>query len=221
MRRRIDRLVIAALAAAGLLVAAAGRGVAAENLFPITVGSSWTFSGSPGGRPLTMIATVKSASKANGKITAVILWTVNGAPAQEETYIVSASEVARSKSGQGGANTITPPVPVIKYPLTVGKAWSWQGHMQISQGGQSATLPGSASLKVAGRESVKTAAGTFNAYRVDMKVTVTANGQTQSVPNTYWFAPGVGMVQQSITFPGPGGKPFLLKMAISKYTIKK
>src|SRR5207302_3971917 len=113
---------------------------------------------------------------ANGKTTAIMLWTINGNPAQEETYVVSAAEVDRSRSGQGGSNVITPPVAIIKYPMAVGKSWSWQGKMEISQ---HMTLPGTATLKVAGRQTIKTAAGTFNAYRVDMKVTVTANGQTQ------------------------------------------
>ncbi len=189
---------------------------AGENLFPTKKGSSWTFSGTAGSQKLKMTAEITSSTTSGGSSTVIMLWTQNGRSVQEETYTVSQGQVVRVKAGAGGAMQSSPPVPVIKYPMAVGKSWSWKGAELVG----SMRIPASAQLKVAAKEAVKTAAGTFNAYRVDMKVTTSVQGQNVTATNSYWFAAGVGMVKQSAIVNIPGGKPLVVTAALEKYEIK-
>lgn len=185
-------------------------------MFPVGQGSTWEFAGKAGTLPLQMTATITSSTVTGNKRLVRFHWTANGKDAQEEEYIVTSTQISRARSGASGGNTIDPPIPVIKYPLQAGKSWSWKG--SIGMGGQSAS--GKAILRVIGRQSVKTRARTFNAWRVDLKLTVSAQGQTITIPNTYWFAPGAGLIKQSATLPAPGGKSLVTSGEVTKYTIK-
>ena len=159
-----------------------------------------------------MEAAVQSSRTAGGKTTAVFSWTMNGRPVQEETYIVTAAGVSRAKSGPGGSMTITPPISIIMNPLTVGKKWAWTGSLTAAAG---QTINGTATLKVAARETIKSAAGTFQAFRVDMVLNITAQGQKLQIPNSYWFAPGAGLVRQKATVG-----PATIEATVSKIQLK-
>src|SRR2546423_6000084 len=164
-----------------------------------------------------MTATITSSKSTAGKPAIVSRWSVNGQPMQEESYIVSASRVSRARSGVSGAIVLGPPLPVIKYPMSVGKTWSWSGTISApNQQGVTAN----ATLKVAGKETVKTSQGTVTAYRVDMDLTVTAQGQTAKIPATYWFAAGAGMVKQSAAIPTPNGQNVTIEATATTYKIK-
>lgn len=189
------------------------KGFVAENLFPTGVGSTWSYithiSGQPG--PVNQSASVVSAKK-NGSTTSVVMsYSQNGTPVQQETYLVTPTSVSRSRSGANGANVITPPLPVIKYPMTVGKSWTWKGNIAMPTG----KFDGSATLKVVSKSKVKTAAKTFDAYEVRLDLKVMAGGSSADFVNTYWFAPGVGLVKQSMTVNGQ-----TIEGSVSKYTIK-
>jgi hypothetical protein len=194
-----------------LLLAASVYAQGKGGIFPAGTGSKWTYSGSANKQPLTMDAVVKSSKTAGGKTTAVFSWTMNGRPVQEETYIITAAGVSRAKSGPSGAMTINPPIPIVMNPLTVGKSWNWKG--KLTAGTQ--IIEGSSTLKVAARETIKSAAGTFNAFRVDMVLNITAQGQNLKIPNSYWFAPGAGLVRQKATVG-----PATIEATVSKMQLK-
>ena len=207
---------------AALLLAASMTGTtagpASDNLFPAAKDTVWTYAGTAGSTPLNLTAKVTSSTTSAGKTTVVVQWLSNNQPMQDETYIVSATEVSRAKSGAYGNNVLTPPIPVIKYPMSVGKSWEWSGMMAMN-GGQ-LKVPASAKLKVAAQEKVKVGSESLNCYKVDMSVTVTAQGQATTIPASYWFAPGVGLVKQSSTLPTPDGKGVVIEATATKYTIK-
>ena len=208
---------VSAIAAVLTLQGAAVALGGSEDLFPTGLGSAWTYNATVGTKSLSMTATITSSKSTGGKTTIVTRWSLNGQPMQDETYIVSASEVSRARSGAYGANVLNPPLPVIKYPMSVGKTWSWSGTISApNQQGVSAN----ATLKVAGKETVKSSQGTVTAYRVDMDLTVTAQGQTAKIPATYWFAPGAGMVKQSAAIPGPNGQNVTIEATATTYKIK-
>ena len=158
-----------------------------------------------------MEAVVTSSKTAGGKTTVLMKWTLNGNPVQDETYIITASGVSRAKSGAKGSVTVSPPVPVIKNPMAVGKSWTWKG--TISPGAQK--IAGTATLKVGARETVKSAAGSFSAFRVDMVLNFTAQGRAFKIPNSYWFAPGAGLVRQRASVG-----PTTIEATVTKFQIK-
>lgn len=186
-----------------------------ENLFPTTIGSTWTWTSSASGAGTTMkVEVVKADPPVDGQ--ALLRYTANGQTTQDETYLVTKSEVARLRSGKDGCNHLEPALPIIEYPMTAGKSWHWKGTITtVTAGGGGLPVDGEADLKVAGREDVKTDAGTFNAYRVDMHLTVSVSSRSSEFDNTYWFAPNVGMVKQ--TFSGAG---LNVEGAITSYSIK-
>jgi hypothetical protein len=161
---------------------------------------------------LNLNAIVTSSKTAGGTSTVVFRWTMNGNPVQDETYVVTRQSVSRVKSGVGGSNIISPPLTVIRNPMTVGKSWNWKGSIAVG-GGQ--PIPAEATLKVASRETVKSAAGTFSAFRVNMDLRVTAQGQTARIPNSYWFAPGAGLVRQQVTLGAT-----VIDATVTKLTVK-
>src|SRR5687768_1240414 len=124
-----------------------------KSLFPVGLGSRWTYKGTAGTQALEMQAVVSSSKTSAGKTTALVRWTLNGKPVQDETYIITAAGVSRAKSGAGGSVTVSPPVPIIKNPMSVGKSWTWKG--MISPGAQK--IAANATLKVGARETVKSA----------------------------------------------------------------
>ena len=68
-------------------------------------------------------------------------------------------------------------------------------------------MAGHGKLKVAKLEDVVTDAGKYKAYRVDLDLTVQSGGTSIAIENSYWFAPNIGMVKQSVLMPdGKGGK---------------
>src|SRR5438270_3005811 len=90
------------------LCASAVASPPSTTLFPTGKGSEWTYKGTAGPNPLNMTATITTSTPGGGGTTNVVMdWVMGGTSQQVETYVVSASQVARAKSGKGGSNTIT------------------------------------------------------------------------------------------------------------------
>ncbi len=193
--RHLSRVAVGSILASLCLTANAR---ATEDLFPGQKGSTWSYAGQVNGQKVSMTSLIISATGTGLQRTLVMQWSANGRVSQEETYIVRPGEVVRSRSGANGGGTITPPLPVITYPMTVGKTWQWRG--TVANG--ATPLNGQARLKVAAHERIQTGAGAVMAYRVDLDLTMSANGQSIKLVNSYWFAPGMGMVRQRAQLPG-------------------
>jgi len=189
-----------------------------QSLFPTTVGSTWTIRSVVTGMstPIDMQITIVRAK--NPTPHQVVLRYMKGDKEfQEETYLVTASEVARMRSGPGGSGKITPPLPVIKYPATVGKSWKWAGSItQPTSSGGSQTVQGNATIKIAAFEAVKTTMGSIKAYKVDLNLVVTAGGQSATIVNSYWYAPNIGMIKQAASF----GNGTSIEGTVTSYKIK-
>jgi hypothetical protein len=192
MPKRVTALLLSAT------LAMTAYAFVADNVFPIKNGATWQFTGKAGPSEFSPTCKVVSVKKAGAKTVVMMKWTASGTAIQDETYHVTANSVERVSSGAGGSNKISPPIPVIRYPLTVGKSWTWKGTVTT----QGRPIPGNATIKVAALEKLSTKAGTFNAYRIDMNLVMSAGGQTVRLPNSYWFAPGKGLVKQSANVMG-------------------
>jgi hypothetical protein len=190
-----------------------------EDLFPTKPGATWTYTGSAGTQPLQMDAVIVSSKSAGGTTTVVERWSIGGNPVQDETYLVTAAGVSRARSGKGGASVLEPPLPIIKYPMKAGKSWKWEGTIATQAGGRSINMKADCSLSVSPKEKVKCGAGDIEAFRVDVKMNIYSEGKSMQVPNSYWFAPGIGLIKQSTQLQA-NGKSLLIEAAVSKYKIK-
>lgn len=189
---------------------------AKENLFPTGVGSTWSLTGKAGTQPLDMTATIASVKAQGANKTVQMNWAMNGKQQMQETYLVSPTSVSRVRTSMSGSSDVVPPMPVIQYPMSVGKSWEWKGVLKTP----GTAINGSATLRVASKDKIVTSAGTFNAYRVELKLTVEAQGQSMTIPNSYWFAPGVGLVKQEASIPAGNGQNLLITGTVTKYKIK-
>ena len=194
-----------------------GQARADENLFPAKLGSVWTFKGNAGAVNVAMDATIAS-SKTDGKKTTVVMrWTKEGAPVQDETYVITSESVSRSRVGAYGNIKMDPPFPIIQYPVKINKIWKWSGTVITPAGSNKAA----AIIKVISKENIKTHAGMYSAFRIESMVTFNIKGQSVKVPNIYWFAPDVGMVQQRMLVPQPDGKGVVVEASVSAVKIKR
>lgn len=197
MHRFRNRALAAVVLAAGVFVCARAQQppTTAADYWPFHEGSTWTFVATVGDKKMTQVVTVTKVTKADGKTRAELEYKTEGRQAQREIYEVDATTIQRVASGPNGGNKLTPPLPVVRLPMTAGKKWSWKGELSFA----GTTLKGSAQLSVNGPETIKTEAGSFSALRVHVDLDVASGEQTIKVLNDYWFAPRVGLVQQKAT----------------------
>jgi hypothetical protein len=216
MKTRVGVSVITACVMVLFLFARVSASSADADLFPVPKGALWEFKGMANNVPLNMTATITTSKTENGKTTVEMRWTQNGQVVQDETYIVSSTEVTRTKAGPYGGITSNPPVPIIKYPMTVGKTWTYTG--VAAYAGHKSNVTGK--MKVAAIETIKTPAGEFKAYRLSQEVTDDSSAGATTATNSFWFAPGVGIVQQKATVNLPSGQSITVSASLTKYKLK-
>jgi hypothetical protein len=205
-----------ALTVCGLTFAAP---IAEKNYWPMTLGSTWSLktmvkdSKKPNEQPLTMTQEIEVVTvKKDGDATIATLdYKSEGRVINREVYRVTEGAIERTSSGVGEPSTMTPPFPMVKYPLTPGKTWKWQG--TILARGQ--TIKAESTLTVTGPVDVKTAAGSFKTMKVHSALVVDPEKTKYELPNDYWFADGVGLVKQGAKL---GDKDVLGEL--TKYKVK-
>ncbi len=87
--------------------------------------------------------------------------------------------------------------PRIKFPLTDGKSWNWEGQEITEEETNTIYL----NANVIGKEQIKVPAGTFEAMRVETKITSTSG--SKSIVNE-WYAKNVGLVKMTANLEGGG-----------------
>lgn len=105
------------------------------------------------------------------------------------TTVVKDGTVEISPNAMG--MEISGTVPSYPANLTVGQQFEYDFALKMM--GVDATTKGRE--KVVARENVTTSAGTFDCFKIEADVTVTAMGQTQNVKTTSWISAGVGTVK--------------------------
>lgn len=206
--------VVCALFLSSWAAAAAPAKTPAPDYWPMAVGNTWTIDANYNGKttPQTLLVT-KSTPTADHAKEASIDYSIDGKVTQTEVYRIDRKGLYRIHSGRDASGTITPPLPVIRYPVVYGSSWTWKG--AFSSGGQ--TTQASAELTANGPETVITSTGDFKSLRVHLELTIYGDGDAKSlVTNDYWFSPGVGMVKQS--FEQGDTK---VSGALSSYSLKK
>ena len=162
--------------------------------WPLKVGSTWTVTTTAQNKSMDQVITVSDVKPDKGGSVATLQYTSGGKTVQIEKYSVTPQGIARLASGPDGSGTISPGLPIIKYPMKAGTTWNWKGDINFN----GTNCKGTSTLTVSGPTNVKTPAGTFPCMKVHSQLTLSAQGQTFVAPNDYWFAPNVGIVQQHI-----------------------
>lgn len=117
----------------------------------------------------------------------------NGTVHRQEVYRVSPQELSLVAVGAKANMVLTPPMPLLAAPVAEGKGVFWEG--TILTGRQE--VPARAFSRLTMRETVKTPAGAFQAYRVDTNLTAFVEGSgAVHFPATRWFVPGIGIVRE-------------------------
>ena len=169
-----------------------------QDLWPMKKGAKWVLQStaiSPtNGSVKSAEQSVKVLSSKHSKAgtMATLEYSINGKVSQVERYITTPTGVFRSAGGKDGNASISPILPIIKYPATTGAKWSWAGTIAVGKGKLNMTQEST----VVGVEKVKTPSGTYQAVHIRAVLASTASGRRDTFVNDLWFAPGVGMVQQ-------------------------
>lgn len=116
----------------------------------------------------------------------------NGKSYRQEIFLAKSDGLYMSAAGSADKMTITPPLPLVKYPVTDGQTAVWNGILRF----KGTAAPGTSYSRVSARETVKTPAGSFPTYRIDTVITTTVEGRQVSFPSTRWLSPRVGIVRQ-------------------------
>jgi hypothetical protein len=193
--------------------------------YPMRPGIVWTYDTKIGDVQIKQTATVTERKKTSTGEQAAIEWRMNDQLIQKEVYLITPSALMRIEGGGGSGGQLSPPMPVIKYPLKSGSKWSWAGNIQA----QGQTIKSKADFVVSGPLTIKTPAGSFkNVMRIHYTVTMTPDNpqklsqrvtgtgtrtaawqggrpgtslnQTLTIPTDLWVAPGIGPVKQEATF---------------------
>jgi hypothetical protein len=158
---------------------------AASKLYPLKVGNTWHFKFTMGGQTISIVNKITSVEKVDGQELFRLEAKANDQAMASEDLRADAQGLFRHKFNGQEAK---PPVQLLRNPIKVGETWKTTSEIA----GESITT-----AVTVGREEVTVAAGKYKA--VTAKMEAETNGQ--KFTTTYWFAEGVGMVKQTVTFP--------------------
>jgi hypothetical protein len=116
----------------------------------------------------------------------------NGTITRREVYESGAEGLSMTAAGLGDSVTLSPPLPLVRYPVTEGDVASWSGVLKI----RGISAPGTAYSRVSGQDMVPDGDRQVGAYRVDTIIETTVRGRLVPFMTTRWFAPGVGIAHQ-------------------------
>ncbi|MBI2823061.1 MAG: DUF3108 domain-containing protein [Planctomycetia bacterium] len=155
--------------------------------YPLAAGTKWTFHGEAGGQKIEVTNQVAKIETIDNQPLVRVETLVGGKIVANEHLKGTDAGVFRHRFNGG---EMVPPVCVIKYPVVEGD--SWKSNVKI--GPESVDM----TSRVEKEEEIEVPAGKYKA----VKVRVDANTKGQKITNTYWFAPGVGIVKQEAAVNG-------------------
>lgn len=92
--------------------------------------------------------------------------------------------------------SFSPPIPLIRYPLTVGEEWQWTGTAGLGPNLKQATATLTSS-----NDTLNLATGMADCVRISVDLVVATGGPGQSKrPLKFWFEPGKGIVKREFAY---------------------
>jgi hypothetical protein len=170
------------------------------NYYPMEVGNQWNYKLDVNGKDVTMITRIAKIETINEKAYARLEAEVGGKVTATEHLRMTDKGLIRLKTNEFEAN---PPLLLIKAGAKSGDKW----------GGKFTVMGKEAKYDaVAEEEMVKVPAGRFKTLRVAIRLEEGA----MVVNTTYWFAPNVGFVKQTVEAQGLN-----ITIELEKYKLKK
>ena len=168
-------------------------------MFPGNIGSRWTYSttriadfGNGKPTPATQEQVTASRYQRVGGVNGIVFERQRGGVRlSREVYAKNKQGVSQLLQGQQADIVLDPPLPILRYPVTVRRMHIWKGALRQKK----YVVPAIAAVRVTRFEKVPTPAGTFKAFRVDTVVSATETSGTVSLPSAAWYAPQVGIVK--------------------------
>jgi len=122
--------------------------------------------------------------------TRTIMISKDGVPIEEEVYEVTTQQIAIKSMGTG--ETFEPPLPLIKFPMSVGDTFDWDGKIVFA----GHELIGKAKI-VTSRDTPDLATGPRETLKVSVELEL-SDGSPKPAKRRldYWFAEGVGPVRR-------------------------
>ncbi len=185
----------------------------ADALFPSAIGSAWLYddtdSATPGRTSLETV-TVTGTAIVKGAAVAVFHVTDSGGDSPFDQYYAAGAGGVTDYGNSDATDTITNalvPAPALVFPVTPGTISHVVATKLADGAGDLANVD--QVVQVAGSESVTVGAGVFpNAVKVVVSITGaitnTSTGQALPVAGTdaRWYAPGAGLVQETVSANG-------------------
>lgn len=172
--------------------------------YPLQVGNQWNYKLDVNGKDAAMITRIAKVETINEKAYARLEAEVGGQVKATEHLRITDKGLVRLKTNDFEAD---PPLLLIKKGAKAGDKWG--GKFTVLDKGEKKEAKYEA---VAGDEMVKVPAGRFKTLRVAIRLE--ENGMV--VNTTYWFAPNVGFVKQTVEAPG-----LTITIELEKYKLKK
>ena len=193
MLKSVSRFLFALLLLSVFLPRASAQKSAAD-YWPMQVGNVWKFAERAGDIKFTGTMKVIRVTKSGGAKIAVLSQYIKGNEVFREKYRITSDAICRVSGGtKDDQNTLSPPLPILKFPAHNGDSWDWEGKFHYNDQDNDAM----AHVTVSGPETVKTPAGTYKAMKIHLLITLDMNGQKMEMPTDYYLAPGIGLVRQT------------------------
>lgn len=186
---------------------------------PFSGGIVYKTKGMPGGDEETT-RTIRVAKDETGKYQLHCTWTGRLAEYGEEVYTITPDGLLETKALD---DDVKPPFIYLPATMEVGKSWSFS--FQLDKAESLGKVKIQQTSKIAKKESIKVAMGTYDAFVLVEKAVLTGKDRTGKTESKTWFAPGVGVVKavytSSGTQPGADGKPATYAQTLEFEAVRK
>jgi len=172
--------------------------------YPLQVGNQWSYKLEANGKEFAMINRIARIETIDEKKYAVLEAEVGGKATATEHLRHTDKGIVRLRTNNFEC---VPPIVLVKNPVKPGDKWG--GKLTIMDGVANRDAKYDA---VAEEEMVKVPAGRFKTLRVAIRI----EEGDKVVNTTYWFAPGVGFVKQTVEGPGLN-----MNIELEKYKLTK
>ncbi len=160
-----------------------------KDLLPLKAGGRWEYDvkrskGEPSRENVVVTST-------NGKGTILESWEKGKVVSRDQYRVDDKGVWVTAVMIDEKMMPITPDMPLLSLPIEEEKVNLWQGTI----GSGKTTMAGRVWIRTTRRQKLKTPAGEFMAYRVDMRSELSGQGRNATLLASRWFAPGVGIVK--------------------------
>lgn len=162
------------------------------NYYPLQLGATWRSRFTFDGRTCEVVTRIAKIEKIDGVELARLEASVSDAPSPASTEHLRATPEGVFRQRYNGLE-VEPPLCLLKYPIREGETWK----ADFKAGSEEVK----GTCRVLPAEEVTVPAGTFTAARVLLEI----NDGRMTIKTTYWFAPDLGIVKQTVDIGGRSG----------------